>query len=111
MLDKIVDRNKKAASGAGRLVTGKTATDLVMSRLVSRLPWMSRIFKGNSVKNNELARLGVAEAALALQIQFAPDNKNLATVAEAMVEHTMAEAVVNSKLYTNLAEELEKLVP
>ena len=65
----------------------------------------------NKIKNNELARLGVAEAALALQMQFAPDNEKLEKVATAMVDSALSEVVLESAVLKSLGKELEKLVP
>ena len=111
MLDKLTKVNKDAAVHATRLVTGKTATDLVMSKLVKRLPFFSRMFQSGRIKDNEIARFGVAQATLALQQQFAPDNEKLSYAAEAMVEHAMADVVLSSKVFNDISAELEKLIP
>jgi hypothetical protein len=111
MLEKLIAKNKNAVSATGRLVLGKTAMDVLMERAVKRLPFMSRMFQGNKIKNNELARLGVAEAALALQMQFAPDNEKLEKVATAMVDSALSEVVLESAVLKSLGKELEKLVP
>lgn len=110
MLQNLMLKNKNAAKHTGRIAVGKTATDLLMDKVVKRLPFFARFFKGKKVKNNELARLAVAEAALAAQMQFAPDNEKLATVAEAMVEEAMASVVIDSKIFKDIQKELENLV-
>lgn len=111
MLDKLKDKNIEAGKAAAVLVTGRTATNIVMDKLVSRMPFLTRLFKGNEVKNNELARLAAAQTALALQLQFAPDNEKLGQVTEAMVKSTMAETALNSKVLKDLGDKLESLIP
>lgn len=111
MLDKLVLKNKNAVKTTGRLALGRTAMDLLMERVVRRLPLFSRMFQGKNIKHNELARLGVAEAALVMQLQFAPDNDKLATVTEAMVEHAMADVVLESTVMKSISKELENLIP
>lgn len=111
MLDKLLNKNKAAATATGRLALGRTAMDLIMEKAVRRLPFMSRVFQGKNIRNNELARLGVAEATLALQMQFAPDNDKLSAVAESMVESAMADVVLDSNALKSISKELEKLVP
>jgi hypothetical protein len=110
MLKDIIAKNNSAAKVTGRMVLGKTATDLLMERVVKRLPLFSRMFKSAQIKNNELARFGAANAALALQLQFAPDNEKLATVTESMVEQSMTELVLESSAMKSVAKELENLI-
>lgn len=110
MLNRLISKNQNSVKTTGRLILGRTAMDLVMDNAVKRLPFFARLFQGNRVKHNELARLGVAEAALAAQLHFAPDNEKLATVAEAMVEHAMADVVLDSAVVKSITDQLEKLV-
>jgi len=111
MLEQFKDKNIEAGKSAAALVTGRTATNIVMDKLVARLPFLTRLFKGNEVKNNELARLAAAQSALALQLQFAPDNEKLGLVTDAMVKSTMADVALNSKVLKDVASTLENLVP
>lgn len=109
LITNLVNKNKSATNTTGRLIKGKLATDLVMGHVVKRLPFLARMFNSSKVKNNELARLGVAETAMLLQLQFAPDNEKLADVTSAMVEHTMADVALDSEIMKTISKELEKL--
>ena len=111
MFEQFKDKNIEAGKSAAVLVTGRTATNVVMDKLISRLPFLTRLFKGNEVKNNELARLAAAQAVLALQLQFAPDNEKLGLVSDAMIKSTMADVALNSKALKDVAKTLENLIP
>lgn len=111
MFDKLVEKNKEASTMARDLVIGKTANDLLINKLVARLPFFHRLLKGRKVQEDPLVRLGVANAALGLQMYMAPDNAKLETAAKAMVGEAQANLVIESEVFQKLTKELEALVP
>lgn len=65
-LDKMKEINVNAAAATTRMVTGTTATNLLMEKFIKRMPFLSRVFKGESIRKDSLARLAVSQVALGM---------------------------------------------
>lgn len=107
--ESVIETNKEAVNLAAKLGTGKTANQFFLSKLVSKLPWYAKFFsKKKDVTENPIAKLVSAETALTLVTHFAPDNKKLNYIADAMVQEALVDVTVNSQALEKIINELDE---
>lgn len=110
LTDYMAQLNTKAAKTTASMATGRAANQAISNALARSFPWYSRLMgKHKEVTQNPLARLGTAEAVAAAVKQFAPENRKLKYVAEAMVEEAMVDVAINSEIFKSLINQLESL--
>lgn len=110
-LNKMLETNKEAAHIAAKLSAGKVSNNFVLGKLMSAMPWYTKLFsKKRDLVENPMAKLVTAQTAAAAIAQFAPTNKKLEYLADAMVQDAMLDVTYNSGLLEDLVKELENLV-
>lgn len=109
--NKVLDANKTAVQVAAQLGVGKTANSFFLNKLVGKLPWYAKLFgKKNEITDNPVAKLVTAELAVTLSKHFAPDNKKLNYISDAMLQEAMVDVTVNSDVLKRMISELESMV-
>jgi len=110
-LDKMINTNTEAATIAAKLSAGKVSNNFVLGKLLSAMPWYTKLFsKKKDLTTNPVAKLVTAQTAAAAIAHFAPSNQKLSYLAEAMVQDAMLDVTYNSTVLENLVSELENLV-
>lgn len=105
-----IDANKSAAKLSAKLSVGRTANQVLTSRLASMFPWYAKLFgKHKEMANNPFLRLGTSQAIYAAVQHFSPENEKLQFVAEAMLDEAMVDATYNSEQLKAIIAELEKV--
>lgn len=107
LMNSLVESNKDAAYMSAKLTAGKTANSLIQDKLVSMLPWYSRLFAKK--KENPVAKLVTANIAVALTTHFAKDTK-LKFVSDAMLQDAMVAMTRDSDMVDKFIKELTDAV-
>lgn len=108
LFDKVVSQNKEAVALAGKLSVGKAGNAFLLSQVTGKFPWYARLFGAKAkVQDNPFAKLASAQVANALAVHFAPNNKKIAYVADAMLQEAMVDLITNSNQLQSLIEQLE----
>ena len=111
LFDKVVNTNKDAAVMAAQLTAGKTANDFIQSKMYASLPWYARLFaKKKDAKNNGLAKLAVANAAVGLAQHFGKDDPRLRYISEAMLQDAMVSITRDSDMVEKFISEITEAV-
>ena len=111
LFDKVVNTNKDAAVMAAQLTAGKTANDFIQSKMYASLPWYARLFaKKKDAKNNGLAKLAVANAAVGLAQHFGKDDPRLRYISEAMLQDAMVAITRDSDMVEKFISEITAAV-
>ncbi len=111
LFDKVVNTNKDAAIMAAQLTAGKTANDFIQSKMYASLPWYARLFaKKKDAKNNGLAKLAVANAAVGLAQHFGKDDPRLRYISEAMLQDAMVAITRDSDMVEKFISEITAAV-
>lgn len=108
LFDKVLGQNKDAVALAGKLSVGKAGNAFLLSQVTGKFPWYARLFGAKAkVQDNPFAKLASAQVANALAVHFAPTNKKIAYVADAMLQEAMVDLITNSNQLQSLIEQLE----
>lgn len=108
LMNKVLDQNKDAVALAGKLSVGKAGNAFLLSQVTGKFPWYTKLFGAkSSVQENPLAKLAAAQVANALATHFAPGNKKVAYVADAMLQEAMVDLITNSNQLQSLITQLE----
>lgn len=111
LFDKLVNTNKDAAVMAAQLTAGKTANDLIQSKLYASLPWYARLFaKKKDAKNNGLAKLATANIAVGLAQHFGNNDPRLQYISEAMLQDAMVALTRDSEMVEKFIGEITEAV-
>ena len=111
LFDKMLQTNKESAVMAAQVTAGKAANDFIQAKLYASLPWYARFFaKKKDAKNNALAKLAVANAAVGLSQHFAENDPKLKYISEAMLQDAMISLSRDSDVVEKFIAELTDVV-